>query len=552
MEKKLVVIGMLGTTLDAGKMPDRWERWRPTVAACMHPDLPVSRIDILRRDDYGPMNRRVMNDIRTISPQTETVEHVFSLKDPWDFEEVYAMLFDFAKSYPFDTEHEDYLIHMTTGTHVMQICLFLLVESRHIPARLLQTQPLPKEQMKPQGTWSVIDLDLSRYDQIAARFKAEGQAGVHFLKAGIDTRNAGFNALIERIARVSAASSEPILLTGPSGSGKTRLARLIYEWRKQKRRVQGSFVELNCATLRGAAAMSALFGHAKGAYTGASEARSGLMKAADGGMLFLDEVGELGPDEQAMLLRALEEKRFYPMGSDKEVFSDFQLICGTNRSLHELAAQGKFRYDLLARIDLWSFELPGLADRPEDIEPNLDYELERVRAQSGDLVSFSREARELFLHLAYGKDALWKGNFRDLSGAVTRMAALSEGGRITEEGVFEEWGRLRRSWGPWESGSPAREKRETKRDFCDSGVSGADMALVRELLGERAESLDAFDVPQLACVLRACRSSATLSDAGRKLFAASRLAKATGNDADRLRKYLARFGLDWRSVAKRE
>ena len=186
MEKKLVVIGMLGTILDAGKMPDRWERWRPTVAACMHPDLPVSRIDILRRDDYGPMNRRVMNDIRTISPQTETVEHVYSLDDPWDFEKVYAMLYDFAKAYPFDTEHEDYLIHMTTGTHVMQICLFLLVESRHIPARLLQTQPLPKEQMKPQGTWSIIDLDLSRYDQIAARFKAEEKAGVHFLKAGID------------------------------------------------------------------------------------------------------------------------------------------------------------------------------------------------------------------------------------------------------------------------------------------------------------------------------------------------------------------------------
>ena len=299
--------------------------------------------------------------------------------------------------------------------------------------------------------------------------------------------------------------------------------------------------------------MSALFGHAKGAYTGASEARSGLMKAADGGMLFLDEVGELGPDEQAMLLRALEEKRFYPLGSDKEVQSDFQLICGTNRSLHELAAQGRFRYDLLARIDLWSFELPGLADRPEDIEPNLDYELERVQAQSGDFVSFSREARELFLHLAHSRDALWKGNFRDLSGAVTRMAALSEGGRITEEGVFEEWGRLRRSWGagslpPALSGS----SKAGGEGFSESGVSGADMALVRELLGGKADTLDAFDVPQLACVIRLCRSSSTLSEAGRRLFAASRLTKATSNDADRLRKYLARFELDWKIVAKKE
>lgn len=295
--------------------------------------------------------------------------------------------------------------------------------------------------------------------------------------------------------------------------------------------------------------MSALFGHAKGAYTGASEARTGLMKAADGGMLFLDEVGELGSDEQAMLLRALEEKRFYPLGSDKEVQSDFQLICGTNRSLHELAAQGKFRHDLLARIDLWSFDLPGLSERPEDIEPNLDYELERVRAQSGDLVSFSREARELFLHLAHGKDALWKGNFRDLSGAVTRMAALSEGGRITEENVFEEWGRLRRSWGAGSLPHAVAGTLKTGSEgFSENGVSSADMALVRELIGEKADSLDVFDVPQLACVIRMCRSSSTLSEAGRRLFAASRLAKATGNDADRLRKYLARFGLDWKKV----
>lgn len=135
---------------------------------------------------------------------------------------------------------------------------------------------------------------------------------------------------------------------------------------------------------------------------------------------------------------------------------------------------------------------------------------------------------------------------------MTRMAALSEGGRITEEGVFEEWGRLRRSWG---AGSlPPALSGSSKADgegFCESGVSGADMALVRELLGGKADTLDAFDVPQLACVIRLCRSSNTLSEAGRRLFAASRLTKATSNDADRLRKYLARFGLDWHGVKGR-
>ena len=135
---------------------------------------------------------------------------------------------------------------------------------------------------------------------------------------------------------------------------------------------------------------------------------------------------------------------------------------------------------------------------------------------------------------------------------MTRMAALSEGGRISEEGVFEEWGRLRRRRG---AGSlPPALSGSSKADgegFSESGVSGADMALVRELLGGKANTLDAFDVPQLACVIRLCRSSSTLSEAGRRLFAASRLTKATSNDADRLRKYLARFGLDWRGVKGR-
>ena len=111
-------------------------------------------------------------------------------------------------------------------------------------------------------------------------------------------------------------------------------------------------VSVNCATFRGDNAMSTLFGHKKGAYTGAVTDRTGLLKAADKGTLFLDEIGELGLEEQAMLLRALEEKVFLPLGSDKEVQSDFQLIAGTNRDLQDAVRQGVFREALLARINL--------------------------------------------------------------------------------------------------------------------------------------------------------------------------------------------------------
>jgi len=280
--------------------------------------------------------------------------------------------------------------------------------------------------------------------------------------------------------------------------------------------------------------MSTLFGHKKGAFTGAAENREGLLRRADGGLLFLDEVGELGLDEQTMLLKAVEEKHFFPMGSDVEVRSDFQLICGSNRDLRRRAAEGKFREDLLARIDLWVFRLPGLAERPEDIEPNLDYELRQYALKKGRSIGFNREARDLFLKLATGPEGRWRANFRDLAAGVMRMATLAPGGRITMEIVREEWGRLTEQWRELGGAEPGTG-RETE----------ADSTLLRKYLGPAAEDIDLFDQAQLAAVLRTVLASRSLSEAGRALFARSRLNRARPNDADRLRKYLAAYGLTW-------
>lgn len=532
MPKKLIVIGSFGTTLDNKIKDDRWNRWRPTVSICQHNDLTVDRFELLCDHRFFKAAHIVRDDINTVSPNTKCNIVPFDLNDPWDFEEVYTALYDFARKYPFDTDNEDYLVHMSTGTHVMQICLFLLLESKHIPGRIIQTSPLPREVNDPTGTYSIIDLDLSRYDKIASRYHEHYQDGVQFLKSGIETKNAAFNSIIEQLARVSTNSVEPILLTGPTGSGKTRLARLIYDWKKHCRKVTGDFVEVNCATLRGTSAMSTLFGHIRGAYTGATTHRSGLLKAADNGLLFLDEVGELGPDEQAMLLRAIEEKHFYPLGSDKEQNSDFQLICGTNRSLAEMVNAGNFRADLLSRINLWTYHLPGLAERPEDIEPNLNYELEQVSKRNGKLISFSKQARNLFLSLAVSADATWSGNFRDLAGAVTRMATLSDGGRITESIVRDEWTRLLSAW----------------QTYAADSTQHSDIKVIKDVIGDAVEAMDAFDIPQLACVIRECRKAPTIAEAGRKLFSYSRKNKSTGNDSDRLRKYLSKFDISWKNI----
>jgi transcriptional regulatory protein RtcR len=529
--KKTVVIGMLGTVLDAKAKSDRWEKWRPTVSICQQEDLLIHRLELLHQQRSAALAEMMIQDIKTVSPETVVRLHPVDFVNPWDFEEVYGRLHDFARGYPFDPEQEEYLVHITTGTHVAQICLFLLTESRHMPGKLLQTSPPKLKAAGDPGRYTIIDLDLSKYDRLASRFNQEVHDDLSFLKSGIETRSARFNRLIEQIERVAIHSHAPLLFTGSTGAGKSRLARRIYELKKSRRQIEGAFVEVNCATVRGDAAMSALFGHVKGAFTGAVRDRPGLLKTADGGMLFLDEVGELGPDEQAMLLRALEEKLFLPVGADGEVGSSFQLICGSNRDLKAAVARGEFREDLLARINLWTFHLPGLRERAEDIEPNLDFELDQFAGATGLRVTFNKEARQRFLDFAVSPQAAWTGNFRDLNGAVVRMATMASGGRITVEVVEQEIGRLQAAW----------------RTVPAEG-DGPD-ALLARLLGEgRTAELDRFDRVQLADVAAVCSQARNLSEAGRILFATSRQKKASPNDADRVRKHLLRFGLSWQDI----
>jgi len=523
--KKRVVIGFLGTKLDMGFGPDRWERWRPTVSICSQEGSAVARYELLYETQYQKLADRVMEDLRQVSPETEVRGHVVGIKKPWDFEDVFGNLHDFLKGYKFDQAAEEYEAHITTGTHVAQICLFLLTESRHLPGRLLQTGPPRGRKAKSgMGSVSLIDLDLSKYDQLATRFNAEQLEALDFLKSGIATRDESFNKLIEQIEVVALRSAASILLTGPTGAGKSQLARRIYELRQQRGGLEGDFVEVNCATLRGDTAMSALFGHKKGAFTGAQSDRPGLLRQAHGGMLFLDEIGELGSDEQAVLLRAVEEGMYLPVGADHPVKSKFQLIAGTNRDLSEEVVNGNFREDLLARINIWTFQLLGLAERKDDIEPNLDYELNRFASSHGRAVSFNKEARDEFLKFAKSEQAEWRGNFRDLNAAVTRMATLAPRGRIRTEDVTEETERLSISW---------------KR--TDDNTSQ-----LREILKTKVmDSLDPFDAVQLAYVVDVCRKSKNISDAGRQLFAVSREQKKTSNDSDRLRKYLAKFELQF-------
>jgi transcriptional regulatory protein RtcR len=207
--KKTVAIGILGSKLDrVGKGSQRWSKWRPTLSLCQQPDLLIDRLELIHGDAPWDTDLalKVATDIAQVSPETEVRLHPMAMQNAWDFEEVYASLHDFAADYPFDTAGEDYLVHITTGTHVQQIVWFLLAESRHIPAKLIQTQPngVRADDSAPTGKYVVTDLDLQRYDQIAKRFQAERLEGTELLKSGIATRNAAFNRTIEQIERVAA------------------------------------------------------------------------------------------------------------------------------------------------------------------------------------------------------------------------------------------------------------------------------------------------------------------------------------------------------------
>ncbi|MES2887733.1 MAG: RNA repair transcriptional activator RtcR [Pseudomonadota bacterium] len=535
--KTTVVLGFLGSQLDDGRGAGRWEKWRPTVSLVQHAEQPVGRVELLYSPQHLLLAQRIEADLLEKAPHTVVNLIEMAIDNPWDFGEMYARLYDWVRSYPFDTAREQYWAHITTGTHVAQICLFLLVESRLIPGVLLQTAPPKPQRSGGPGHMTLIDLDLSRYDAMAQRFEREHSDAITFLKSGIQTRNPQFNALIDEIERVAVRSRAPVLLTGPTGAGKSHLARRVFELKKSRHQVSGEFVEVNCATLHGDTAASSLFGHKKGAFTGAAAERAGLLRTAHEGVLFLDEIGELGLDEQAMLLKAVEEKRFLPVGSDREVSSDFQLIAGTHRDLRLEVAAGRFRDDLFARINLWSFALPGLAQRPEDLEPNVEHLLRKAAAEVGHAVRFQGEALSRYLKFARSAEAVWTGNFRDLAGSVTRLATLAESGRITAGLVAAECARLRWQWERSVPGGAAAGLPHEPVDLADW--------LDDKVLSE----LDTFDRLQLQAVLQVCRGCRTLSEAGRALFDVSRQQRSVVNDADRLRKYLARFGLDWARVA---
>jgi NtrC-family two-component system response regulator AlgB len=229
------------------------------------------------------------------------------------------------------------------------------------------------------------------------------------------------------VGHQAAASDVTVLLTGESGTGKTVLARQIHAWSP---RGKGPFVTIACTTLSEHLLESELFGHVKGAFTGAWKDNPGRLEAAQGGTIFLDEVGELPPDLQSKLLRVLEERRFERVGGRETIEVDARVIAATNRDLEAEVRARRFRADLFFRLNVVGIELPPLRERKADLAELVDRRIESLAVKHGrGSLELSPAARQEIE--AYS----WPGNLRELVNALERAVVLSRGPRIEAENL---------------------------------------------------------------------------------------------------------------------
>jgi len=260
------------------------------------------------------------------------------------------------------------------------------------------------------------------------RFMKEGRR-IQFLETGIVGDSARMREILETVAAVS-SSRASVLIEGESGTGKELIAQAIHF---NGNRAEKMFVPINCSAMPDNLIESELFGHAKGAFTGANEARQGLFSFAEGGTLFLDEIGDLSHAVQAKLLRVLEDGRVRRVGDYKEVEVDVRIVAATNRDVSAMIHSGEFREDLYFRLAVIPIRVPPLRERRKDIPILVEHFIKRISGGKAPETRFTAEAMDLFVQYD------WPGNVRELKNILERLAILKRGKVIAPEDLPAEF-----------------------------------------------------------------------------------------------------------------
>lgn len=268
--------------------------------------------------------------------------------------------------------------------------------------------------------------------------------------------------VLSRVAKV-APSDSTVLITGETGTGKELIARAIH---KRSPRSGKAFVSVNCAAIPTSLIASELFGHEKGAFTGALQKRIGRFELAEGGTIFLDEIGELPPETQVALLRVLQEREFERIGGNRPISANVRVIAATNRDLESAVARGEFRADLFYRLNVFPIELPSLRERKEDIRLLVAYFVDRYAEKLGRKID-SIEKKTLELFNAYP----WPGNIRELQNVVERSLILCDRGVFS---VDENWLRANAAPTPEQATTPLVEKlNRQERDLIEKALASS-------------------------------------------------------------------------------
>ncbi len=382
--------------------PDRG----PVLRLLDHTEVEYQHVRLLTSPRGEPPAQQLLAEIQARGLTADL--RILPITDPTDHGRIFAALHGVTEGLPVGPLD----VCLSAGTPQMQTLWVILVKAGLLPARMLQVVPAAFVPSVHPHPIREVELDIDGFPEIRAlqeevvRLRAAGRRGV----VGDSPQ---MNALSERLARV-ARSDVPVLIHGETGTGKELAARAVHE---ASPRVEGPFVAENCGAFAQSVLSSELFGHERGAFTGAQARHRGLFEQADGGTLFLDEVGEMSPRVQVTLLRVLQEGTLRRVGAERTLDVDVRVIAATNRDLQQMVQRGEFREDLYYRLSGATLHIPPLRERHGDLERLVTHFLDDV----GGPRPWPTRAAWLCLHRYR-----WPGNVRQLRAEVVRWTVFCD------------------------------------------------------------------------------------------------------------------------------